>query len=59
MIKLNGNKEIVKEIRQALINNDGYCPCVLDKTDATKCICSSFRNQESGECHCGLYVKSK
>lgn len=57
MIKLNDDKEIVKEIKRKLKENDGYCPCSLFKTDDTKCMCKEFRAQDIGECHCGLYVK--
>lgn len=38
--------------------NDGYCPCAIQKTEDTKCICKEFREQEtSGLCHCGRYKK--
>ena len=56
-IKVSDNEELVKEIRQRLKENGGYCPCRLTKNEDTKCICKDFREQESGECHCGLYVK--
>ncbi len=44
-------------IAQAVRNNDGYCPCRIEKTTDTKCMCKEFREQESGVCHCGLYKK--
>ncbi len=48
----------VSEIRQALKDNDGYCPCELQQTPDTKCMCKAFREQTTpGPCHCGLYVK--
>lgn len=56
-VKLSENKELVQEIREKLKVNEGYCPCRIEKTPDTKCICKEFREQESGECHCGLYVK--
>lgn len=56
-IILNDNRELVKEIREKLKENDNYCPCRLDKTEDTKCMCKEFREQELGECHCGLYKK--
>ena len=59
MIKVNDDKELVTEIRQKLKDNEGYCPCRLQKTPDTKCMCKEFREQEEGECHCGLYVKIK
>lgn len=57
-IMVSSDKELVKEIRQKLKENDGYCPCRLKKTPETKCICKEFQEQkESGPCHCGLYIK--
>ena len=58
-ISVSSDKEHVDYIRQKLKENDGYCPCRLKKTDDTKCICKEFLEQEEGECHCGLYVKTK
>ena len=58
-IKVSEDKELVQEIRRKIIENDGYCPCKTQKTPDTKCICKEFMEQESGECHCGLYIKSK
>ena len=58
-IKVNPDKELVEEIRSKLKQNGGYCPCRLNKTEDTKCICKDFLEQESGECHCGLYIKEK
>lgn len=38
--------------------NGGYCPCAIEKTEDTKCICKAFREQEEpGLCHCGRYEK--
>jgi len=57
-IVLNSNKKLVKDIRDKLEKNDGYCPCQIIRSKDTKCMCKSFREQkEEGECHCGLYVK--
>ena len=53
------DKELIEEIRQKLKENDGYCPCRIEKNDDTKCMCKEFREQEDGECHCGLFVKTK
>lgn len=57
IVRLSEDKELVREIRIKLKKNDGYCPCKINKTDDTKCMCKEFKEQESGECHCGLYVK--
>lgn len=59
IIKLSDDIELVKEIKDKLKSNGGYCPCKIEKTDDTKCMCKEFREQGSGECHCGLYVKMK
>lgn len=59
-IKLSDNKELVKEIREKLKENNNHCPCRIERTSETKCMCKEFRDQierkEFGECHCGLYV---
>ncbi|WP_412693881.1 ferredoxin-thioredoxin reductase catalytic domain-containing protein [Clostridium sp. AF22-10] len=56
---MNSDKELVNNIRKRLKKNDNYCPCRLIKSEDTKCMCKEFREQEEGECHCGLYVKYK
>ena len=57
MIKLNDDLELVKKIKQKLKENGGYCPCRIIKNADTKCMCKEFKEQEEGECHCGLYIK--
>lgn len=58
-VKVVDDKARVEEIRKALEDNDGYCPCRLVKNIDTKCMCRGFREQMAagllGECHCGLY----
>ena len=56
-VEFNKDEKIVKMIQEGLKAKDGYCPCRLDKTSDTKCICKEFREQEIGQCHCGLYEK--
>ena len=63
-IKLNEDEEIVKTIKEGLKRTGGYCPCRLDRTPGTKCMCSEFKEQIKdpdfeGYCHCMLYYKSK
>ena len=63
-VKLNPNKEIVDKIKEGLKNKKGYCPCKLEITEDTKCMCKEFREQIEnpefeGYCHCMLYYKSK
>lgn len=51
-------KQIRPEIAELVAQNGGYCPCAIEKTPETRCICKAFIEQkESGECHCGRYVK--
>lgn len=56
----NPDKGLVQEIRENLKNNENFCPCRIDKTPDTKCMCKEFRDQIkqgiAGECHCGLYI---
>jgi anaerobic ribonucleoside-triphosphate reductase activating protein len=54
---LNPDSIKVKEVRLALKANDGYCPCMFEKNEDTKCPCRTMR--ENQECHCGLFVKVK
>ena len=59
-IKQNPNMTTVTEVRRALVKNDGYCPCRLNRTPDTKCMCKEFREQNTeGMCHCGLYIKEE
>lgn len=58
IIKTN-DETLANEIIAALKENGGYCPCRLEKTADTRCMCKEFREQEAGECHCGLYIKVK
>lgn len=59
MIKINSDVNIVTTIRKMIEENDGYCPCRLEKTPDTKCMCKEFKEQKEGSCHCGLYYKTK
>ena len=63
-VRLNENKEIVAEIREGLKKTGGYCPCRVERTDDTRCMCWEFIEQIAypdfeGYCHCMLYYKSK
>ena len=51
--KLNCEPNII----DALIENNGYCPCTLVKNDTTLCCCRNFRENDDKTCHCGLYTK--
>lgn len=56
-IKTNPDREFAEQIRKALKENNGFCPCSLIKNEDTKCMCKAFREMKSGMCHCGLFVK--
>lgn len=47
------------DIAAAVELNDGYCPCMIEQNEDTKCMCKDFREMEEGECLCGRYRKEK
>lgn len=49
--------EVNPEFRAAVEANGGYCPCMVERTPDTKCMCKDFREQDSGLCHCGRFEK--
>jgi ferredoxin-thioredoxin reductase catalytic subunit len=59
-IEINSDKDLVKEIRNKIKENDGHCACAIIFDEDNKCMCKEFReqiaNNIAGECHCGLYV---
>ena len=62
-VTLNQDEEVVKRIKEGLQKTGGYCPCRIERTDDTKCMCKEFREQVKdpnyeGYCHCMLYYKS-
>ena len=63
-IRFNENEEVVKIVKEGLKQRGGYCPCRMQSTEDTKCICKEFREQIADEnfegyCHCMLYSKEK
>ena len=59
-VRKNPDKHTVKDIMRQIKENNGYCPCKLEQTTATKCMCLEFREQNTpGYCHCGLYFKEE
>lgn len=57
-IKMTDNVKLQKIILDKLKENGGYCPCRIEQTPDTKCMCKEFREQtNTGTCHCGLYIK--
>lgn len=53
-MKLNNDKNKVKEIKKAISDNGGYCPCQTLKNVDTKCPCKIMRKEK--RCICELYV---
>ncbi len=63
-IRLNENEELVRTVKEGLEKNNGFCPCMREKSEETKCMCKDFREkikdpQFEGYCHCMLYYKEK
>lgn len=63
-VRLNQDAEVVRTVKEGLVQTGGYCPCRLQRTEENKCICQEFREQMTdpdfeGYCHCMLYYKSK
>ena len=61
MLKIikNPDTEIYENVTRAVHDNQGYCPCMISKSDDTKCPCKEFREEIpiGEECHCGLWIK--
>lgn len=54
----NPDKAKYDEMTQAVKDCDGYCPCELERTPETKCMCAAFRHQVTpGFCHCQRFQK--
>ena len=60
-VEVTKDKELAAQIRAGLKENAGYCPCVLEHSPETKCMCKDFlENVQVGQyCHCGLYRKTE
>lgn len=59
-IKKNPYEEEYNEITEAVEVNEGYCPCLLEKNEDTKCMCKDFRDSQNTDfCHCGRFYKVK
>ena len=64
IVKLNPDKEIVAMVKEGLKRTGGYCPCVREQSEDTRCMCKQFKEQIAdpefeGFCHCMLYYKTK
>lgn len=63
-ILLNEDREVVRTVREGLKRTGGYCPCMLVKSEDTKCMCRDFKDKIAdpefeGYCRCMLYYKKK
>lgn len=65
-MKVTENKDvnIANTVKEGLKRTGGYCPCRVERTQDTKCMCKEFRDQVAdpefeGFCHCMLYYKEK
>ena len=57
MIKETENQKL-KEAIKAKLAEDPHCPCQIEKTEDTICMCKDFREAKAPYvCHCGLYEK--
>lgn len=63
VINSENDQRLIAIINKGLEKNEKelgkrYCPCVIEHTDDTVCMCKSFRDQqEPGFCHCGKFEK--
>lgn len=63
-VRFNEDAEVVRMVKEGLEARGGYCPCIREISEDTKCICLQFRRQIAdpdfeGYCHCMLYYKEK
>ncbi len=63
-VRLNSDPQVVRMVREGLEARGGYCPCVRETSEDTRCMCRQFREQIAdpdfeGYCHCMLYYKEK
>ena len=63
-VRLNEDAEVVRMVKEGLEARGGYCPCVREISEDTKCMCREFKEQIAdpefeGYCHCMLYYKEK
>ena len=51
-------REVNPDVKEMVAHNGGYCPCLIERTPDTKCMCKDFREQKTpGLCHCGRFEK--
>jgi ferredoxin-thioredoxin reductase catalytic subunit len=72
ILMLNPNEQYIEKMLESLSNNDGYCPCQIEKTENSKCpysknflpkistnkvLCKN--SVATGRCHCLLYIEKE
>ena len=45
-INVNPDRDIAEAVQEGLKRNNRYCPCVLENTPDTKCMCKDFRTDK-------------
>ena len=47
MLKIikNPDENKYNEVTEAVKNADGYCPCMLQRTPETKCVCKHYKDK--------------
>lgn len=49
-LKVIADKETYEKFKVSLKDNGGYCPCSIEKSENTKCICKKMREEKICEC---------
>ena len=44
-VRFNEDKAVVEKVQEGLRAKNGYCPCVLQMNEDTKCMCRDFREK--------------
>ena len=56
----NPDQKKYEEVTETVKANDGYCPCLIQRTPDTKCMCKEFRDfyesGKEGSCRCGRFI---
>ena len=59
MVKIDiYDKRTERAIKQDINDNGGYCPCQVEHTEDTKCMCKNFKDMDNGVCICKLFIKT-
>ena len=59
MVKIDiYDKRTERAIKQDINDNGGYCPCKVEHTEDTKCMCKNFKDMDNGVCICKLFIKT-